>query len=78
MLCLTLTTKNIQLPPTIDYLFSHNYFHTKFLKSDLPKLRSELISGLANLGIAPIMSIKLGSEYERTHMLLEACYMELK
>ena len=29
--------------------------------------------GLANPDVAPSMSIKLGSEYESTHMVLEAC-----
>ena len=38
---------------------------------DLQKVRPELIPGLARSDIPSFMSIKLGSEYESTHMLLE-------
>ena len=52
--------------------------YAMYTKNCKKKLRLELIPGLANFDVAPFMSIKLGSEYESTHMLMEACYMELK
>ena len=61
------STKNIHLAPTVEYFFfAIIFFSQNFSKViwllDLPKLRPELIPGLANPNVAPFMSIKLGSE----------------